>query len=186
MDQNNGFFIDSCKRSLKAVLLHNGNDLASIPVAHSVEMNETYDNMKRLLGAIKYDEHNWLICGDLKVIALLLGQQGGYMKYPCFMCLWDSRADDQHYVKKDWPERTEFVPGSCSVRQMPLVDPKRILLPPLHIKLGLMKAFVKSLDKDGEAFKYLVQEFPQISDAKLKAGIFLDHRVFVDGRAVLE
>lgn len=29
-------FIDSSKRSLKAVLLHNGNEYASIPVAHSV------------------------------------------------------------------------------------------------------------------------------------------------------
>jgi len=42
-------FIDSSKRSLKAVLLHNGNELASVPIAHSVEMTETYDNMKCLL-----------------------------------------------------------------------------------------------------------------------------------------
>ena len=170
-------FIDSSKRSLKAVLLHNGNDLASIPIAHSVEMTETYDNMKQLLKTIKYDQEKWLICGDLKVISLLLGQQGGYMKYPCFLCLWDSRADDLHYVKKDWPERTEFVPGSHSIKQLPLVDPKNILLPPLHIKLGLMKNFVKALDKDGEAFKYLAKEFPHISDAKLKAGIFIGPQI---------
>ena len=29
-----------------------------------------------------------------------------------------------------------------------LVDPRKVLLPPLHIKLGLMKLFVKALDKD--------------------------------------
>ena len=81
------------------------------------------------------------------------------MKYPCFLCLWDSRADDLHYVKKDWPERTEFVPGSYSMKQLPLVDPQNILLSPLHIKLGLMKNFVKALDKDGEAFKYLLKNF---------------------------
>jgi hypothetical protein len=91
--------------------------------------------------------------------------------------LWDSRADDLHYVKKDWPERTEFVPGSHSIKQLPLVDPKNILLPPLHIKLGLMKNFVKALDKDGEAFKYLAKEFPHISDAKLKAGIFIGPQI---------
>lgn len=170
-------FIDSSQRSLKAVLLHNGNVLASIPIAYSVEITETYDNMKRLLTSIKYDEHKWLICGDLKIVAILLGQQGGYMKYPCFLCLWDSRADAQHYVKKDWPQRIEAVPGSYSVKYVPLVDHQKILLPPLHIKLGLMKNFVKALDKDGETFKYLVEKFPRISDAKLKAGIFVGPQI---------
>jgi hypothetical protein len=44
-------------------------------------MKETYENMKILLDSIKYDQHNWLICGDLKAIAFLLGQEGGYTKY---------------------------------------------------------------------------------------------------------
>jgi hypothetical protein len=43
-------FIDSSSRSLKAVLLHNGNLYPSIPVAHSVQMKEDYDNVKHLLG----------------------------------------------------------------------------------------------------------------------------------------
>ena len=34
-----------------------------------------------------------------------------------------------------------------------------------------MKNFVKALDT--EAFQYLVSEFPEISDGKLKAGIFV-------------
>ena len=54
----------------------------------------------------------------------------------------------------------------------PLVPPENVLLPPLHIKLGLMKNFLKALNKEGQAFKYLLQKFPQISDAKLHAGIF--------------
>lgn len=36
-----------------------------------------------------------------------------------------------------------------------LVDLKRTLLPPIHIKLGLMKQFVKALLKEGECFNYL-------------------------------
>ena len=56
---------------------------------------------------------------------------------------------------------------------MPLVDPKKVPLPPLHIKLGLMKNLVKALDKDSEGFKYLAKKFPHISEAKLKAGIFV-------------
>jgi hypothetical protein len=85
-------FIDSSKRSLKGVLLHNGKMYGSIPVAHSVHLKETYENMKVLLTGIQYEEHNWLICGDFKVIGILLGQQAGYTKMPCFLCEWYSRA----------------------------------------------------------------------------------------------
>ena len=34
------FFIDSCKRSLKCVLLHNGNAYGSVPLAHSTTLKE--------------------------------------------------------------------------------------------------------------------------------------------------
>jgi len=66
--------MDSSKLSLKAVLLHNGNILPSIPVGHSVH-NESYENMKILMVVINYDKLKWQICGDLKVIVLLLGLQ---------------------------------------------------------------------------------------------------------------
>ena len=74
-------FIDSSKTSLKAVLLHNGNVLPSIPVGHAIHMKETYESMKELLSCIKYEQHQWHLSGDLKVVALLLGLQGGYTKY---------------------------------------------------------------------------------------------------------
>ena len=98
------FFIDSSKESLKCVLLHNGNQFASIPVGHSVVLKESYENLATVLQKIKYDEYNWDICGDLKVIGLLLGQQSGYTKYPCFLCMWDSRAKDKHWTQKVWPQ----------------------------------------------------------------------------------
>jgi hypothetical protein len=170
-------FIDSSNRSLKGVLLYNGNELASLPVAHSVEMKETYDSMKMLIQELKYDQHQWLICGDLKVVALLLGLQGGYTKYPCFLCLWDSRADALHYTQREWPERTHFTPGTLNVKEQPLVDRHKVLLPPLHIKLGLMKNFIKALNHEGDAFKYLADKFPHISEAKLKAGIFIGPQI---------
>lgn len=96
------------------------------------------------------------------------------MQYPCFLCLWDSRADALHYQHKDWPGRGELVPGEYSVKQPPLVDHSRILLPPLHIQLGLMKSFVKALDQEGQAYKYLVEQFP---DAKMKAGVFIGPQI---------
>jgi len=66
---------DSFKLSLKAVLLHNDYTLPSIPVGHSVHNKESYENIKILMEAINYDKFKWQICGDLKVIALLLGLQ---------------------------------------------------------------------------------------------------------------
>lgn len=47
-------FIDSSKVSLKAVLLHNGNQNPSVPVKYC-GMQETYENMGKILAAIKYD-----------------------------------------------------------------------------------------------------------------------------------
>jgi hypothetical protein len=55
----------------------------------------------------------------------------------------------------------------------PLVNPRDVHLPPLHIKLGLMKIFVKVLDTDGQAFTYLRNKFPKLSEAKVKEGIFI-------------
>ena len=66
------FFTDSSKVNLKAVLLHNGNKFPSVPLAHAADVKESYESMKLLLGKIKCDELKWKLCGDLKVVALLL------------------------------------------------------------------------------------------------------------------
>ena len=42
-------FIDSSKRSLKCVLLHNGNKFACVPIAHSAIVKEHYLNVKMVL-----------------------------------------------------------------------------------------------------------------------------------------
>ncbi|RLU16501.1 hypothetical protein DMN91_010569 [Ooceraea biroi] len=166
-------FIDSSKASLKAVLLHNGNKYAAIPLAHSTTLSESYKTLMYLLEKIDYNEHNWFLCGDFKVINMILGLQSGFIKYPCFLCEWDSRARDKHWVQKLWPARVNFVEGSMNVTNKHLVDPKKILLPPLHIKLGLMKQFVKALNKQGKCFQYLQSKFRHLSDAKIHEGVFV-------------
>ena len=102
----------------------------------------------------------------------LLGQQTEYIKYPCLMCLWDSRAKQQHWIKKCLPTRNALKVGEENIIREPLVKREKTMLPPLHIKLGLMKQLVKALDKNGGCLKYLCRFFPGLSLEKLKAGIF--------------
>ena len=155
-------FIDASKYSIKAVLLHNGNIYPSVPIAHSVTLKETYENLRFILDSIQYDDHKWSICADLKVVAILTGLQSGYTKYCCFLCLWDSRDRKEHYSRKEWPVRNTHIPGTSNIKNPALIDKSDVLLPPLHIKLGLMKQMVKAMDKILPAFNYLVEKF-QIS-----------------------
>jgi hypothetical protein len=53
------------------------------------------------------------------------------------------------------------------VQHLLLVEPSNILLPPLHITLGLMKNFVKYVDQTGPEFSYLTEKLPGISAAKI-------------------
>ena len=32
------------------------------------------------------------------MVAVLLGLQGSYTKHSCSLCLWNSRANEQHYL----------------------------------------------------------------------------------------
>ena len=87
-----------------------------------------------------------------------------------FLCLWNSRDTEKHYQKRDWPIRVGYEPGRSSVKKKPLVQPQKIDLPPLHIKLGLMKNFVKLISR---GLKYLQKKFPNISEAKLRERSFV-------------
>ena len=84
----------------------------------------------------------------------------------------DSRARTEHWIKKDWPLRSELIPGSLNLLAPPLVERFKIVFSPLHIKLGIMKQFVKALEKDSDCFKYICMKFSSLTIEKLKAGIF--------------
>jgi hypothetical protein len=71
--------------------------------------------------AINYDKFKCQICGDLKVIALLFGQQEGFTKYFCFICDWDSRVQSLLYSRKDWHARKSLEPVIINVQNQPLV-----------------------------------------------------------------
>ena len=92
-------FIDSFTKSLKAVLLHNGNIYTLISHNYSLQIKEDYKNVKQLLIKINYAQFKWYVCGDFKILGVSLGLQSECRKYSCFLCLWNSRADDKHYEK---------------------------------------------------------------------------------------
>ena len=113
-------FIDSLKRSLKC-LLNNDNKYSSIPIGHSTTMKEEYKAISLVLEKINYQEHQWVICVDLKMVNFLLGQKSGYTNYSCFLCLWKNRVKHEHWARKDWPPREYVVVGGRNVMNEPLV-----------------------------------------------------------------
>ncbi|UYV70650.1 hypothetical protein LAZ67_8000166 [Cordylochernes scorpioides] len=70
-----------------------------------------------------------------------------------------------------------FRSGYKNIANLPLIDSENIYLPPLHIKLGLMKNFVKAMDRNASGFAYLKQKISSISEAKIKEGIFVGPQI---------
>ena len=82
-----------------------------------------------------------------------------------------------HYHRKDWQQLTKVSVEKSNVKWEPLIEPQKMLIPPLHIKLGLIKQFLTALDKESAAFKYLEVLFPKLSVRKVKAGIFVGPQI---------
>ena len=66
-----------------------------------------------------------------------LGFPGGFARHPCYYCFFPDF--DKNF---SWPIR--------HISQEESVSPYNIIFPFLHIKLGLLQKFVKTLPKDGE------------------------------------
>ena len=79
-----------------------------------------------------------------------MGQQSGYEKFPCFLCYWDSSDIANHLRIKNWPVQEQVKVGNKNIIHDQLLPREKIMFPPLHINLGLMKQFVKAFDKTGQ------------------------------------
>jgi hypothetical protein len=84
LEQTSGqwmLFIVSSKVRLKtAVLPHNGNKVTFVPLVQAAHMRETHKCLQIFLTKIRYYEHRWNTCDDLKVIAIMTV----YTKYDAF------------------------------------------------------------------------------------------------------
>lgn len=149
--------------------MHIGNVYPSVPLAYAPDMKETYEIVREILDLISYRLHDWKVVADFKIIGILCGLQGGNTKYPCFICEWDSRDRGHHYIRKDWPQRIQRI-GQKNIMRPSLVSIDNIILPPLHIKLGLMAQFVKALNPQDETFQMLRTLFPNLTVGKVEKG----------------
>ena len=64
-----------------------------------------------------------------------------------------------------------------NVSREPLVSREKVLLPLLHIKLGLVKQFVKALDFKEEVFQEIRSMFSRIADVEIKGIIFVGPQI---------
>ena len=80
------------------------------------------------------------------ILNVVSGLQAGYVLYGCIICQWDSRWTGNQYTKKQWERRIEYKIKEKNIEHAPLIAVEKILLPPLHIKLGIVKNFVKCSD----------------------------------------
>ena len=85
--------------------------------------------------------------------------------------MWDSRDRVNHWTKKEWLKRGTLKAGMPNVIYDPIVSRDKINFPPLHIKLGLTKRFVKTLRLGGKCFQHLLHTIPGLSYEKIKAEV---------------
>jgi hypothetical protein len=113
------------------------------------------------------------LCGDLKVIALLLGLQLRCTKFCCFLCEWDNTDTKYHFIHKQWAERESLIPAEKNIVNIPLINPENVYLPSLQSKLELIKNVFKTMDQNSAGFFNSKTKCPTMSDAKIKDGIIL-------------
>ena len=110
----------------------------------------------------------------LKVVGILMGMQGGFAKHCCFLCLWNSLATKEHYIRRIWSVRKSYLTGVVNIKNVPLVDTQNIFLPSFHVKLGIIKNFVKAMGKSNfNGFAFLYKKFSSIRQAKLQEEIYV-------------
>lgn len=170
-------FLDGSSKSFKAVLLHNKNLLPSVPLAYCKRLPEKYENIEYILNRIKYQQYGWEVIVDFKLINIITGLMGAASKHPCAHCLWDSKyKGSDKYTKTDWPKRPQWsteTAGKYNAVKPPLIPISKILMPPLHIKIGLVTQLFKKLyERNSKIRATLFSIFPSLSEAKIKAGVY--------------
>lgn len=165
----------NCKQnSFKVALLHVGNKHPPVTLLYSNDIGETYEETAEVLRVINYNKYQWPICVDLKLAALMVGRSGGRPTYPCHLCKWNSlRPKLSDFYNKSEKNVSKIMRTSYSkytgtkgtskenfnIDNDALVSPDKILMPPLHIRLGMWQVLFQRLSD--KPLKYIQKKFPK-------------------------
>jgi hypothetical protein len=145
----------------------------SIPVYYSTCEKEKREVVKNLLEKIKYYKYQWQFCGDLKIIGITLGIQGTSASHPCFICDWKRPGRGETWTDRNGTARTTWIPGlDKNVVTESLIPRNKVLLPPLHIMIGIMTQLIKQFVMNPNLKEFISSKFPKLSEAKMENGVF--------------
>ena len=74
----------------------------------------------------------------------------------CASGITEKKHKEIEWDRKEWHKRKNMDIGD--INNKPLVEREKNIFPPLHIKLDLMKQFVKAVDKNGSFFAYISEK----------------------------
>lgn len=95
----------------------------------------------------------------------------------CYLCLWNSRADEKHYVKSVWPPKPNDSPSRFNCVQRQLVYSQNVSPQTLHLKLSLVKNIIKTMKWANHGFQCLTTKFKDVTGAKFELGVFNGNKV---------
>ena len=164
------------ENSFKVALLHIGNKFKPVPLLYSNTLGETYEHLKEVLDVLEYEQFQWPICVDLKIASILVGRSGGNPLHPCHLCKWNrndnpysaDKIDCSNLARTRYIGTHEQVPHrfNFSIQNNSLIsDPTKILMPPLHIRLGIFQKLFEKLN--ARARNYLLEKFNKPDEQRL-------------------
>lgn len=145
------------------MLLHNSNERPSIPVAYAALAIESYAMLQAVVNCVNYNKHEWLGCGDFKVIAMLLSMQGCYTKY-CYLCEWDSRTREKNYTHSSCARAKKYCWRTSS-------ESEQNYSPTLSLDSW------KRLLRNEAEFQEFCNKFPQLSIENMTKGILIGPQI---------
>ena len=150
---------DSSKVSLIAVMLRNWNKFPTVPLAHTTNMKESYENMKLLLEKIQYEMHAWNICG-LLLSCLACGLAAKSFASFCVSGIVGTDISKNSSLNQNAYSKTEKC-SKYSINQL------------WNIKLGVRKNFIKATVQKSAGYMYVNNMFPRIIGAEIKEGVYV-------------
>ncbi len=120
--------------------------------------------------ALNYDQHQWPICADLKIVSMLIGRcGGGNPTYPCHLCTWKklrplkelyrkekkkvkSKAYRKSYDKPLAQNSQSSSKDNFNIVADALVPADNSIFPPFHLKLGVFRVLYKQLNQQAKDY----------------------------------